>query len=1244
MYFFVLVCSLKLDTFFTKELEGIWLRIEAILPSYSSNVRAKVIDVFVSISKTAIQIDKSRGNFFYKLSGCKPNLCLGETISSRVARFVVDYIFDPESCPLVLSVINDLHLDEELSQSLRQVTLYKLSTRTQITQKRRRMIQLIDYLDSSQYLPFMKGLFEIIRNLLKETDEKLFPWIEVFRIFTYSAPMTIFRDILCLLDIEISNIPSIGMVIQRYYEKFAAVNSNVLTSFRMQDLAILILIFSIHEDTKNNIASMLDSLSEHPEKIQLAPENYTEDTFCGLFMELISFQDTEYLLVYVLELCYHWLSNDTCCNVSTRQRATTIVVSVFQRQACSRGEIVHYIFFEMAEPSHTASYLLHLCEIIESLIRTNIIDLVSFVSKIEEALQFLESLPIVVCTRFLKSLCRFATVSHSFTDFLNQFLQQKAFGRYIGGQCLGAIGFIAILSEKSLERVRLNALNILRSLVTRSSYGVRLVIYEGWKRLVASEMESQDSIVCPAIEEFLSDRLEELGVAWKVGEFSLKDSFGSDFHTDNSICYPTEPIAQLLHCLWTIDPDHPSLAKCLEWFCCVPNLLSCVFSNSGPEDDEDIASFVCRIRALHNVGDVLLQFFHDPFNRTKLIRSLTVLYELEDFLLSRCSLSLELDPIAFGVSASNVLIEKDVVRDMSVFEQCHCFEILCTFISSSLDDVNALYIFLRKLSGYASSNTKQEDATSLGNLALQLISYSSRLQDNRLLRSDFDQVEWKNGCSEWWESFLQRYTSVSPRHMCLYYMLTILDTLCCKGHFLFSRDVYPETLDQLEESFMQDEEMGTFQNEHKVLLCLWNFFEAEFARKTGMPIPHAQLHLQLILQSLDQIDTRVEKTSCFSIARKVVRLLDDYSIQQTSVLRLLIRILIQCCNSSKLIFSLLHHLAVTCRTKSKPTSSDHFVKRSLDEEKAKHARDKTTTNSGTVFEENLLSSNLRVLLNTNRIPPPESESCRIAVLIVVLHHLEARYHGLPTKNLPNSESLDELANILMIIYTILVGEEHSNESKDTQQWLDASNYLSPKFVGRSLQLVSKISKTAFQWMNRIRKEISGWKKEEELSIKNFATFAENITNRLQTIIRWAWEGRSKFHFRTIRSPTLPRIQYHFAKFQVECRKILNHLDTEVRPMFQAVVQNFQQLHPTTDTSMETFDQPIQQNKLPRKTSRKKFRSRNRFIDVCLVEEGSDGDDYADLEDFLVVDKELEENGKQPVQVNDWMKRIFPQYR
>lgn len=46
---------------------------------------------------------------------------LGQALSTRIARFAVDYLFDPESCPLVLSVINDLHFDEEVSQILRQV-------------------------------------------------------------------------------------------------------------------------------------------------------------------------------------------------------------------------------------------------------------------------------------------------------------------------------------------------------------------------------------------------------------------------------------------------------------------------------------------------------------------------------------------------------------------------------------------------------------------------------------------------------------------------------------------------------------------------------------------------------------------------------------------------------------------------------------------------------------------------------------------------------------------------------------------------------------------------------------------------------------------------------------------------------------------------------------------------------------------------------------------------------------------
>lgn len=1085
----------------------------------------------------------------------------------------------------------------------------------------------------------MKGIFEIIRNLLKETDDKIFPWIEVFRIFTYSAPLTAFRDILCLLDIEISNIPSIGMVIQRHYQTFAVSNS-FSTLFRMQDLAILVLIFSIHEDTKNSIANTLDFISEHPEKIQVSTtKSETKDIFCCLFTELINFQDTEYLLVYILELCYHWLSGEKCCNASIKQKATTVIVNMFQSQPCSRGEIVHHIFFEMAEPSHSVSYRLHLCDIVERLVRSNIIDLASFVQKIQDALHFLESLPIAVCKRFLKSLCRLATVSHSFADFLMQFLQQKAFGRYIGGQCLGAIGFIMVLSEKSLERLHLNSVNVLQSLATRSSYAIRLVIYDGWRQFAMSERESQDSKVMSMIQEFLLERLEELSVNWKSEEFSLKGSFGSDMTSGRCIVYPKEPIAYLLHCLWTINSRHPSLEKCMEWFCSLPSLLNCIFPNTIFNIDEDIPSIVNIVRAFHNVGDVLLQFFHDHCNRTRLIRSLTVLYELEDFLTCRSSVSIEIDPIAFGISASNISVEKEVVREISSLEQYHCFQMLFKFVSSCLDDVNALYVLLRKLSGYALSDGNQENIVVLGNLTLQLISYSSRLQDSKLSRSDLSSVEYKfhHIGSGWWESFLQRYSSVSPREMCLFYMLKILDALCCKGYFLFNRDIYPETLDQLQESFMIDE-LKTCEHEHRVLICLWQFFETEFASKTGMPIPHAQLHLQLVLQGLDQLGSNTEQNRCcFSVARRVVGLLESYSIQQTSILRSLIRILIRCCDNSSLIFPLLHHFAYTCRrSKSLPKSSENFAKRRVDVDKSNSAETNT--------ENNIMSPELRAQLRSNQILPPESESCRIAVLNIVVQHLEARYNCVPVKNMPTQENLDELVNILMIAYTVLVGENKDEGG----HWSDTNNYyFTPNFVSRPLQLVSKISKTAFQWMNRIRKDMSRWKKNQPY-IQNLAMFADNVTTRLQTIIHWAWQGRSKFHLRTARSPTLPRIQYHFVKLQVECGKILHRLDTEFRPWFETVVHNFQDFHQTTDnfTDSLAFDQPIQPNKSKwsRKTSRKKFRSRNRFIDACLVEEESDGDDYADLEDFLVVDKELEGNDKQPTQVVDWMKRIFPQYQ
>ncbi|GJD07122.1 hypothetical protein Gasu2_14990 [Galdieria sulphuraria] len=149
-----------------QEIQGIWLRMEALLQSFDSSTRCRVVDVFVSISKSAVQIDKSRGKM----------------LSTRIARCMIDYIFDLESCSLVLSVINDLHLDQELSQILRRKT-----------------IQLIDNLDASQCLPFMKGLFEVIRNRLKETNDKLFPWIEVFRIFIYSAPLSHWYDYTAIL-------------------------------------------------------------------------------------------------------------------------------------------------------------------------------------------------------------------------------------------------------------------------------------------------------------------------------------------------------------------------------------------------------------------------------------------------------------------------------------------------------------------------------------------------------------------------------------------------------------------------------------------------------------------------------------------------------------------------------------------------------------------------------------------------------------------------------------------------------------------------------------------------------------------------------------------------------------------------------------------------------------------------------------------------------------------------------------
>ncbi|GJD07124.1 hypothetical protein Gasu2_15010 [Galdieria sulphuraria] len=821
-----------------------------------------------------------------------------------------------------------------------------------------------------------------------------------------------------------------------------------------------------------------------------------------------------------------------------------------------------------------------------------------------------------------------------------KFLQQKAFGRYLGGQCLGAIGFIAVLSEKSLQRVHSNAINILQSLATRSSYGIRLVIYEGWRQLAMFEMKSQDSLILPMMQEFLLHRLEELSIDWKNGEFSLKESF--EFTSSSCVSYPKEPIAHLLRCLWTIDSKHPSLGKCMEWFCNLFRLLNCIFSKCSLGSDEDIASSVCLVKALHNVGDVLLQFFDDQFNRARVIPCLTVLYELQDFMLSRSSGTLEIDPIAFGVSASNVLVEKEVVRDISLLEECHSFEILFKFVSSSLDYVNALYIFLRKLSGYALTEINQENASFLGNLALQLVSYSNRLEYSKLSRNDLSEIEWKTQQTgmEWWENFLQKYSSISPRQMCLFYILTILDTLCCKGHFVFHRDVYPETLDQLEESFM-DDELKTVAHEHKVLISLWNFYETEFARKTGIPITHAQLHLQLILHGLSQVQTSTEQTNYFSVARKVVRLLGQYSMQQTSVLRLLIRILIKCCNNSKFIFSLLHHLAYTCRVAALPKSSDNFAKRRIDEDTTKYQ--KIMTNSVASSDYDQMSPGLSELLQSSKIPLPESESCRTVVLIVVLQHLETRYNSVPTKKLPNQESLDELVNILMVVHTILVGEENY-EMRGEQ--LPHTLHYPPSFVNRLLQLISRISKTAFQWINRNRKTISGWKKDE-VYIKSLATFVENVATRLQTIIGWIWKGRSKFHIKTTRSTTLPRIQYHFAKLHVECSKILHLLDMEMRPLFQKVVQDFQGFHQTTeaDTESLTFDQSFQQNesKLSRKVNRRKFRSRNRFIDACLVEEESDGDDYADLEDFLVVDKELEGNGKQPAQVIDWMKRIFPQY-
>lgn len=43
-----------------------WLRIEALLPSFSPTIRARAVDVFVSIGKSAVQLDKLRGRLCNK--------------------------------------------------------------------------------------------------------------------------------------------------------------------------------------------------------------------------------------------------------------------------------------------------------------------------------------------------------------------------------------------------------------------------------------------------------------------------------------------------------------------------------------------------------------------------------------------------------------------------------------------------------------------------------------------------------------------------------------------------------------------------------------------------------------------------------------------------------------------------------------------------------------------------------------------------------------------------------------------------------------------------------------------------------------------------------------------------------------------------------------------------------------------------------------------------------------------------
>eukprot|EP00871_Galdieria_phlegrea_P002648 jgi/Galph1/3384/GphlegSOOS_G2040.1 len=1195
-----------------QELEEIWVGFEGRLSSARSSDQVKTLDVLVSLSKTAMQVDKVRGS----------------VLSENIARVIIEKILNHDNCANVLGIIGDLYMDDDLFKVLR-----------------RNMLAIVDSLDPSNYLSFMKGLVDILRSSLRSTNDNSFAWIRIVRFSVYSAPSTVFSDILCLFNIEISNVPKLGSVICQYYDKLASGKDSTHDEFvRLHDIAVLLLIFSAQEDLKNDIARVIVSMSEQSNLIEMSSSNGTiGDALLGLFFDLIAYQDLEYLLPFILELCYLWLGEGQTYSTATKKRAISIVVEIFQRQACCRPDIVHSLFFEMAEPGHSLDYKLYLCDIIDQLVSTNIIDLASLACKIQDALQFLDSLPIAVCRKFFLSLSRLATVSHHFAEYLFMFCRKKAFGQYLGRQSIGVSGFISILTERNLQHLHEEVMNSLYNLVERGNYGSRLIIYDAWKYLLAHHIEDLDHLALSYLQDFISKRLIENSVDWNNGILDMKKIFRCAVAAQNSddiVEYPDEPVAHLLLCLWTIDPKHSSLIKFQEWFDGMPTLIKFLFSLETKGEGRGClaTSVLYRVRLAQNVSDVLWQITGGSnTNNFIMMETITCLYYLEDFLSSRVSLPEESERMFFGLPASNLLLEKDFVANLKSLEKCLSYDVLINFIAANKDNIYCLNVFLRKLSNYVLSESYMgENNIALGNLMLQLVASSQHWYTEHSLKKDFNFDHLQQPLIELFQEFRHYYLTVSPRQTCLLYLLTILEKLLSNKSFSLERDIQVNTFQGLENIFADDEQCD-LQYSQIIVLFLWKFFENEFERKEGMPSSHAHKYLQLVLEGLDQCN--LGKFNHLPIGRRVIRVLSKYEIQQATILRLLIRILTKSFKESTLLFPLLQYIAMiySCNSTSKNTY-DKPQRQRKTESNALFSQggypSKPCSNQTAIP----IPPNLRSLMKTSQIPPPENENCRVGVLIAILQELESRY--LQAGHIPNLQTFEELMSILTVIRVILMGDIRD----ETEQRSVTSIHLNipQSCVNRCLQLVSKISKTVCQLFTKVRKDFASWQTNYE-SIRMLCAFLEQITTHVHMIIQWALKRRGHSSG-TCSSPVLPKIQFHFARLQVEFGKLMAQSSQEILEILQPMTQKFETFHQETKSEFSqdyrwSEDKENSSPLMEKKNTRKKFRSRNRFIDACLVEEETGGDDYADLEDFLVMDNEDQE--PKPHRVIDWVKRVIP---